>query len=110
MHPYDVIPKTRASWRQAHIAETTIFPPAAPLHARVACGSHDGPSDLWVLWAPGALKARAPRWYVLACLSKVREILIILDDPPIHVMGNSAHTPTISAAFNLTLELHALLL
>jgi hypothetical protein len=30
--------------------------------------------------------------YVLACPGEVREILIILDDPPIHVTGDGAHT------------------
>jgi hypothetical protein len=40
----------------------------------------------------------------------VWEILIILDDPPVHVMGDGARTPTISIAFDLALELRVLLL
>jgi hypothetical protein len=43
-------------------------------------------------------------------LGEVREILIILDDPLVHVTGDGACTPTVSAAFDLVLELSALLL
>jgi hypothetical protein len=47
--------------------------------------------------------------YVLACPCEVREILVILDDPLVHVAGNGACTPTVSVVFDLTLELRALL-
>jgi hypothetical protein len=47
--------------------------------------------------------------YVLACPGEVREILVILDDPLVHVTGNGACMPTISTVFDLTLELRALL-
>jgi hypothetical protein len=40
----------------------------------------------------------------------MQEIIIVLDDPPVHVTGDGAHTPTVSAVFDLTLELRALLL
>jgi hypothetical protein len=40
----------------------------------------------------------------------VREILIVLDDPSSHVTGDGARTPTIFVAFNLVVELRALLL
>lgn len=39
---------------------------------------------------------------VLACPGEVWEGFIVLDDPLVHVMGHSAHTPTVSMA----LELH----
>jgi hypothetical protein len=48
--------------------------------------------------------------YVLACSGEVQEILIILDDPLVHVAGNGTRMPTVSMAFNLTLELCTLLL
>jgi hypothetical protein len=40
----------------------------------------------------------------------VQEILVVLDDPSVHVVGDDARTPIISAAFDLALELCALLL
>ena len=47
---------------------------------------------------------------VLACLGEVWEGFVVLDDPPVHVAGHSAHTPTISVALDLSLELCAFLL
>jgi hypothetical protein len=46
----------------------------------------------------------------LACPGEVREILVVLNDPPVHVAGDGARTPTVSATFDLALELRALLL
>jgi hypothetical protein len=63
-----------------------------------------------MLWALGALKARPPRWYVLACPGEVWQTLVVLDDPPVHVMDDGTHTPTISTVFDLMLELRVLLL
>jgi hypothetical protein len=40
----------------------------------------------------------------------VWEILIVPDDPSSHVEGDGARTPTVSVAFNLVVELRALLL
>jgi len=34
----------------------------------------------------------------------------VLDDPPVHVAGHDAHTPTVSVVLDLSLELHAFLL
>ena len=48
--------------------------------------------------------------YVLACPGEVGEASVILDDPPVYVMGDGACTTTVSAAFNLTLKHHTLLL
>jgi hypothetical protein len=48
--------------------------------------------------------------YVLACSGEVREIFIVLDDPLVHVVSEGTRTPTVSAVFDLTLELRALLL
>jgi hypothetical protein len=69
-----------------------------------------GPVIFWCcrLWEPSEQGRRGS--YVLACLGEVREILIILDDPLVHVTGDGACTPTVSAAFDLVLELSALLL
>ena len=47
---------------------------------------------------------------VLACLGEVRECFIIIDDPPIHVAGHGACTPTVSVVLDLSIELHAFLL
>ena len=47
---------------------------------------------------------------VLACPGEVWEGFIILDDPPVHVVGHGARTPTISMALDLLLELRAFLL
>jgi hypothetical protein len=38
------------------------------------------------------------------------KVIVILDDPLVHVAGHGACTPAISAASNFTLELYALLL
>ena len=38
------------------------------------------------------------------------EGFVILDDPPVHVVGHDARTPTISVALDLLLKLHAFLL
>ena len=38
------------------------------------------------------------------------EGFIILDDPPVHVAGHGARTPTVSVALDLLLELHVFLL
>ena len=35
---------------------------------------------------------------------------IIFDDPPVHVVGHGARTPTVSMALDLSLELHVFLL
>jgi hypothetical protein len=40
----------------------------------------------------------------------VWKFVVILNDPSVHVMGNGARMPTVSAAFNLTLDLRMLLL
>ena len=48
--------------------------------------------------------------YVLACLDEVREASVILDDPPVYVVGDGVRTTTVSAVFDLVLELHTLLL
>jgi hypothetical protein len=40
----------------------------------------------------------------------MRKTVVILDDPPVHVMGHGACTPAFSTACDLTLELYALLL
>jgi len=47
---------------------------------------------------------------VLACSSKVRERLIILDDPLVHVTGHGACAPPVSMALNLAIKLRAFLL
>ena len=47
---------------------------------------------------------------VLACMGEVWESFVVLDDPPVHVTGHGARTPTISAALDLSLELRAFLL
>ena len=47
---------------------------------------------------------------VLACPGEVWEGFIVLDDPPVHVAGHNARTPTVSMALDLLLELHAFLL
>ena len=47
---------------------------------------------------------------VLARPDEVWEGSIVLDDPPVHIMGHGAHTPTISMVLNLLLELLMLLL
>jgi hypothetical protein len=40
----------------------------------------------------------------------VWETVIILDDPPVHIAGDGARTPTIPMVLDLALEFHALLL
>ena len=47
---------------------------------------------------------------VLACPGEVWEGFIILDDPPVHVIGHDTRTPTVSMALDLSLELCAFLL
>ena len=46
---------------------------------------------------------------VLACPSKVRKGLIIADDPSVHVMGHGSCAPTVSAAFDLPINLRVFL-
>jgi hypothetical protein len=60
------------------------------------------------LWEPSEQGRRDS--YVLACSGEVWEILVVLDDPPVHVAGDGACTPTVSMTFDLALELRALLL
>ena len=48
--------------------------------------------------------------YVLACPGEVWEASVVLDDPPIYVAGDGACTTTVFTMFDLTLELHTLLL
>ena len=45
---------------------------------------------------------------VLACLTEVRKGFIIGDDPSVYVTGHGACVPTISAAFDLLIDLHVL--
>ena len=45
---------------------------------------------------------------VLACLSKVRKGLIVGDDPLVYITGHGSCVPTISAAFDLLIDLHVL--
>ena len=47
---------------------------------------------------------------VLACPGKVWECFIVLNDPLVHVASHGAHTPTVSMALDLSLELRAFLL
>jgi hypothetical protein len=51
-----VVPKTRTGSRQARVAETMSFPPAALSRARAASGSRDRLGDLRGLQALGALR------------------------------------------------------
>ena len=44
---------------------------------------------------------------VLAHSGKARKGFIVSDDPSVHVMGPGARAPTVSAAFNLSIDLHA---
>ena len=44
---------------------------------------------------------------VLACPGEVWEGFVVLDDPPVHVTGHDARTPTVSMAFDLSLELES---
>ena len=60
------------------------------------------------LWVP--LEQGCHGSYVLACPSEVRDASVVLDDPPVYVAGDGACTATVSAAFDLTLELRTLLL
>ena len=46
---------------------------------------------------------------VLACPGEVWERFIVLDDPPIHITGHGACTPTVSVVLDLSLELRAFL-
>ena len=56
------------------------------------------------LWKPLEQGCRSSN--VLACLGEVWEGFIILDDLLVHVVGHSTRMPTISAALDLSLELH----
>ena len=47
---------------------------------------------------------------VLACLGEVWEGFIVLNDPPVHIVGHGACTPAVSVALDLLLELRAFLL
>ena len=47
---------------------------------------------------------------VLACPGEVWEGFIVLDDPPVDVMGHGTHTTTVSMMLDLSLELRAFLL
>ena len=47
---------------------------------------------------------------VLACPDEVWEGFIVLDDPPVHVMGHDARAPTVSMALDLSIELRTFLL
>ena len=47
---------------------------------------------------------------VLACLGKVWEGFIILDDRPVHVMGHGTRVSTMSVALDLSIELYVFLL
>jgi hypothetical protein len=47
---------------------------------------------------------------VLACSGEVWEGFVIVDDPPVHVAGHGACTPTVSVALDLSLELRVFLL
>ena len=47
---------------------------------------------------------------VLAFAGEVRERLIILDDPLVHVTGHGACAPPVSMALDLSIELYMLLL
>ena len=46
---------------------------------------------------------------VLACSSKVRKGFIISDDPSIHITGHGTCAPTVSAAFDLPIDLRVFL-
>ena len=47
---------------------------------------------------------------VLACPGEVWEGFVVLDDPPVHVGGHGACTPTVSVALDLSFELRTFLL
>ena len=47
---------------------------------------------------------------VLACPDEAREGFTISDDPPVHVAGHGACTPTVSMALYLLVELRSFLL
>ena len=46
---------------------------------------------------------------VLACPSEVRKGFIVGDDPLVHVTGHNSCAPTVSAAFDLPIDLRVLL-
>ena len=46
---------------------------------------------------------------VLACPSEVRKGFIIGNDPSVHIMGHGACAPTVSMAFDLSIDLRVLL-
>jgi hypothetical protein len=60
------------------------------------------------LWEPSEQGRNGS--YVLASPGEVQETIIILNDPLVHFVGTGARTPTVSATFDLALELRVLLL
>ena len=60
------------------------------------------------LWEPS--KQGHGGGYVLACLGEMREASVVLDDPPVHIVGHGTRTPTVSMALDLSLKLRAFLL
>ena len=44
---------------------------------------------------------------VLACLGEARKGFIIGDDPSVHITGPGTYVPTVSAAFDLAIDLRA---
>ena len=50
------------------------------------------------------------RGYVLTGVGKVWEAIVILDDPPVYVMGHGTCVPSVRAVSDLMLELRLLLL
>jgi hypothetical protein len=60
------------------------------------------------LWEP--LKQGCRGSNVLASPSKVWEVLVVLDDPSVHITGDGVCTPIVSVASYLALKLHTLLL
>ena len=47
---------------------------------------------------------------VLTCPGEMRECLIVLDDPPVHVTGHGTCVPLVFVALDLAIELRAFLL
>ena len=48
--------------------------------------------------------------YVLTSVSEVWEAIVVLDDPPVYVMGHGTCMPTVHVVSDLSLELRLLLL
>ena len=64
---------------------------------------------LTILWCCGLRKPSEQGSHgsdVLACPGEVWEGFVILDDPPVHIVGHGARTPTVS----MVLELRSFLL